>query len=617
MRIVTVRRLSQAFFLAVFLWFCITATLGTAFWQLRGWPINWILDLDPLTVLATVLATGTLYAYLAWALAAIALTLFVGRFFCGFACPLGTLNQFTGWLGRRNLAPAARVEANRHRRPQALKYYLLAFLLALALTGSVQTGLFDPLPLIHRSVNLALSPLADNHLGLLSDRPRHFASAWLIGVVFLGIIGLNLVLPRFFCRFACPLGALFGLLSRLSPWRLGKATDKCGDCCLCEEYCEGACRPAGRIILSECVMCLNCLDRCPAGRVTFAPRASAAGEAGLPDLSRRGLIAAGGGLLLASMWGVGGLAGPGHNPHLIRPPGALDEERFLTRCLRCGQCMRICPTNIIQPALLEAGVQGLWTPAVNFRLGVSGCLPNCIACGQVCPTAAIRPLSLEEKKGTGDFAAAGPIRLGTAFVDRGRCLPWAMDRPCLVCQELCPVSPKAIFTRTSYPGRPGPAGPDAGPGAGSVCPPAHGGGPGQRRLLRAPQRPVLRRAEAHHRRLRHPDNPGEPPGRGGAADFLRRQSGSRGAFVPALRGRGPLHRLRHVRARMPGVGAARHPGLQRKRIPLRLGAAAALGAVNFVPKYSLGTRGAGRQTKKLWFPNILLLRSSITTGGLT
>ena len=100
MRIVTVRRISQVFFLAVFLWFCVTATLGAAWYQLRGWPINWLLDLDPLTALATVLATGTLYATLAWALVTLVLTLFVGRFFCGFACPLGTLHQFTGWLGR-------------------------------------------------------------------------------------------------------------------------------------------------------------------------------------------------------------------------------------------------------------------------------------------------------------------------------------------------------------------------------------------------------------------------------------------------------------------------------------------------------------------------------------
>jgi ferredoxin len=184
--------------------------------------------------------------------------------------------------------------------------------------------------------------------------------------------------------------------------------------------------------------------------MTFAGRASAAGEVGLPDLSRRGVILAGAGLFLASLWEVGALGGANRDPLLIRPPGALDEERFLARCLRCGQCMRICPTNIIQPALLEAGIQGLWTPAVNFRIGRSGCNPNCIACGQVCPTAAIRPLSLEERQGLGEFAAQGPIRLGTAFVDRGRCLPWAMDRPCLVCQEVCPVSPKAIFVRPGF-----------------------------------------------------------------------------------------------------------------------------------------------------------------------
>jgi len=127
MRIVTVRRISQVFFLVVFLWFCVTATLGAAWWQLRGWPINWILDLDPLTSLATVLATGTLYATLTWSLVAIGLTLFLGRFFCGFACPLGTINQATGWVARRGLHQHGRVEANRHRRAQAWKYYLLAF----------------------------------------------------------------------------------------------------------------------------------------------------------------------------------------------------------------------------------------------------------------------------------------------------------------------------------------------------------------------------------------------------------------------------------------------------------------------------------------------------------
>ena len=325
MRIVTVRRISQAFFLVVFLWFCVTATLGRPGISCAAGPsTGWILDLDPLTALATVLATGTLYATLAWSLVALALTLFVGRFFCGFACPLGTLNQFTGWLGRLGHSLASRVEANRHRRSQALKYYLLVGLLALALMGSVQTGIFDPLPLMHRSVNLALAPLADNRLGLLSDEPRRYASVWLLGVVFLGVLGLNLVLPRFFCRFVCPLGGLFGLLSRFAPWRIGKTSDRCGDCRICEEYCEGACRPSGTFIGSECVMCMNCLDRCPAGRVTFATKASAAGEVGparsVPARPDRGRRRAAPGLHVAGR--RPGRAQPQRRPHPApRGPG--------------------------------------------------------------------------------------------------------------------------------------------------------------------------------------------------------------------------------------------------------------------------------------------------------
>jgi ferredoxin len=112
--------------------------------------------------------------------------------------------------------------------------------------------------------------------------------------------------------------------------------------------------------------------------------------------------------------------------------------------------MRICPTNVIQPTGLASGVEGLWTPSLNFRMGSSGCQQSCIACGNLCPTAAIRPISLDERLGKGTFKSQGPIRIGTAFVDRGRCLPWAMDRPCIVCQENCPVSPKAIATRETF-----------------------------------------------------------------------------------------------------------------------------------------------------------------------
>jgi ferredoxin len=196
---------------------------------------------------------------------------------------------------------------------------------------------------------------------------------------------------------------------------------------------------------------MNCLRACRQAQMTYGPNRSAAGEVPAPGLTRRGfLTAAVSGLAAVPVVRLAGALNQNWNPGVIRPPGALAEEDFLSRCIKCGQCMRVCPTNIIQPATLEAGLEGLWTPLLNFRVGTSGCQLNCIACGNVCPTSAIRPLSLDEKLGRGKFEQSGPVKMGTAFMDRGRCLPWAMDVPCIVCQENCPVSPKAIYVREEF-----------------------------------------------------------------------------------------------------------------------------------------------------------------------
>ncbi len=519
MKIITTRRISQVFFFILFIWLCLVSTLGSNWWQLRGWPINWFMQLDPLVGLGTLLATHTLYAGLLWGLVSVTLTLFVGRFFCGWVCPLGTLQQFVGYLGKRHQKKSQRIQRNQPHRGQAIKYILLIFLIAAAaadllhhtlasaynsplffwffillltalitlrsaldfmqvrwpiimavaivlvlgiglqsffpethwLAGSLQIGLLDPMVFMHRAVNMVLLPILDLPLKVTSGMPRFYEGAGLIGALFLIVILLGMRVPRFYCRFICPLGALFGLLSRWAVWRVGKSEDRCQQCQRCEADCEGACAPTRVIKISECVLCLNCLDQCQHELMGFRSGPSAAGEQQGPDLVRRQVMTSMvAGLAVVPTLRLGGKIEGNWNPQLVRPPGALEEADFLSRCIKCGQCMRICPTNVVHPAGWQAGAEGIWTPVLNFRIGTSGCQHNCVACSHVCPTAALQPLTVDQRMGRGSFAESGPLRIGMAFVDRGRCLPWAMDTPCIVCQENCPVSPKAIFTREEY-----------------------------------------------------------------------------------------------------------------------------------------------------------------------
>ena len=519
MNIVTTRRICQGFFFVLFLWFCAVTTLGDQWWQLRGWPVNWMIQLDPLVGLATLLSTRTVYAGLLWGLVTIVFTIILGRFFCGWICPFGSIHQFVGFLAKRKRSIPEKIKLNRYHPGQSIKYWILIFLLmvsALELAidlirlpetnrllfailmlailtwmilnavrqtranpkkiafvflifiavwlllstlfngyqtsaASLQIGLLDPVPLVYRSINLVILPLVDRTSVSISILPRTYDGTWLIAAIFLSAVLLNMAVPRFYCRFICPTGAMFGILSPLALWRMGKTKNECADCNLCEKNCEGACSPTSQIRINECILCMNCLNECRHNLITYQIAPSASGEILAPDLSRRQFLASVvSGAAAIPMLRVSGHLGGNWDPALVRPPGALPEKAFLSRCIKCGQCMRICPTNVIQLAGLQGGLEGLWTPVLNFRIGTSGCQFNCIACGNLCPTAAIRPISIDERLGRKRYAEQGPIKIGTAFVDRGRCLPWAMDRPCIVCQENCPVSPKAIRTREVF-----------------------------------------------------------------------------------------------------------------------------------------------------------------------
>jgi formate hydrogenlyase subunit 6/NADH:ubiquinone oxidoreductase subunit I len=102
--------------------------------------------------------------------------------------------------------------------------------------------------------------------------------------------------------------------------------------------------------------------------------------------------------------------------------------------------MKICPTNALHPALLETGWEGIFSPILIAKIGY--CEHFCTLCGEICPTGVIQKLTSEEKFGQ---SGPPPIKIGTAFFDKGRCLPWAFGTTCIVCEEWCPTSPKAIW----------------------------------------------------------------------------------------------------------------------------------------------------------------------------
>ncbi len=449
------RRIAQVLVLALFLFLFRKTDYQGA--DHIPYAVNLFFRFDPLVAVSAMLASKAFISLVWPAIITVILTLVLGRFFCGWVCPLGTLLD-----GFHKLVPARHEgQATPRRR---WKYYLLLAILAAALFGFPLSGYFDPFSILVRGLALSVDPAVNHAAGFPFDIAYKHGPGWLSSVTepvyaflrdtllpykqslfalsiptlitLLAVFALERIERRFWCRNLCPLGALLGLVSRLSflRWRPGKACDL--DCMTCAKVCRmGAIDHEGRISPEACNLCLDCVVECDKQVVSFRfkrPRAAPAGFA----VSRRGAL---GSLAFGAAMPVfmsARVLREKPEPYLIRPPGALSEPEFLSRCIRCGECMKVCINNALQPAFIEAGAGGMWSPVLVPRVGY--CEYNCTLCGQVCPTGAIRELRMEEKH---------TLRIGTAWFDSDRCLPWAKGITCLVCEEMCPVPDKAIKMR--------------------------------------------------------------------------------------------------------------------------------------------------------------------------
>ena len=477
------RRLSQILFLILFLLLLLRTefrgSLRAAAEEIKlPYPVQIFFQLDPLVALTNALASHALYRGLLWSLPIIIPTLFLGRFFCGWVCPMGTIHHFFGSLKSEKKRGKQLIESNRYKRWQTAKYYILIAVLVAALFGTGIVGWLDPFSFLVRSLSLSLLPGLDYALNaglhameassfvlirasggaihailsaiLLSFKQPCFRQGVFLGLIFIFILALNYRVTRFWCRALCPLGGLLGVLSRWSVLGLEKDEAACNDCNRCLLACQGGDDPIGGVPWrkSECHLCLNCVDECPEHGVAFKFFPKGPVVEG-PNLQRRKAMAglAFGAAAIPILRSTAGFATEKHE-RLIRPPGALEESDFLSRCVRCGECMKVCPNNALQPTLSEAGLEGIWTPVLVPRIGY--CEPSCVLCSQVCPTGAIWEVTPKSKGWVvGVGSDTKPIRIGTAFYDRGRCLPWAMATDCIVCEEWCPPSPKAIYLQVA------------------------------------------------------------------------------------------------------------------------------------------------------------------------
>lgn len=451
MRVKNWRRLIQLVFLALFVSLLI-ATCWKPSGEAPAPPL--LLRLDPFLMLMAALSPAHRFLpYFLPALVLVALTVALGRFFCGWVCPLGTTIDLCDRLLWRRRSKG-REGANR----PTVKYYLLAGSLVAALFGTQIGWFFDPIPLLTRTTATVLFPIGQvvyNFL-VVAGRPvlrlagiriypspvHEFSLSLGIMALFLTVIGLSYFSRRYWCRTICPLGALLALVGRWGLWR--RWVTGCVRCTRCVGECKmGAIakEEPSHTRASECILCYDCVT-CPRpGIVHIGLARHTEGHLTATEATRRQFLAATG---LGLAYGASVATGVSRRPlrdDLIRPPGAvrrrpggaleqLSEEEFRAACVRCGNCMKACVTGGLQPALWEAGFDGIYTPVLVPTIGP--CEQNCNACGDVCPSGALQHFSLDEKKN---------IQIGRANVDRGMCLSWRpgpLYKLCLVCDEHCP-----------------------------------------------------------------------------------------------------------------------------------------------------------------------------------
>lgn len=426
------RRLIQTACLALYLWlfFYVSWPYASEFTHEalpdKAWlPPELFLWLDPLVGLSTAIAARAWNVALMGMLGILLVGLLIPRGFCGYLCPLGTLIDLFDFLAGKRVC-FFRKSVTSHW--VNLRFYILGGVLAAAVGGVLLSGFVAALPVLTRGLMFTGARLELGWLKHWSMVPPGSGAVFISVALFAGVLLLGLLGPRFWCRYVCPSGALLSLPGWL-PFSRRRVDARCVHCGKCVAACSfGAINPDFSTRALVCTQCQTCAGVCSTRAIYFGtPRAEdlpLKGASPLSErLSRRAMLVSGaGGLAAALATRARGTSGP----MPIRPPGSVREEQFLDLCIRCEQCLQVCPGPALQAAGLQHGFEALWTPMVVPAH--AGCHQDCNFCSQVCPTGAIQPLPIELKRRT---------QIGLAVINPKTCLPHRGERDCQLCFDEC------------------------------------------------------------------------------------------------------------------------------------------------------------------------------------
>lgn len=184
-------------------------------------------------------------------LAVLAATLLVGNVFCGWICPFGAVQDALSWVSRTAHLPQLTIPARYDRVLRYGRYVVLAVVLYFSVsTTKLWFSDYDPYVTLFG-------------LGWLFE--LNFSTMWIGLTILVLILGGSLLVERLWCRYLCPLGAVFAITSRFSLLRIRRSKAVCTDCTLCNTPCPVGIEPskAKPFVSTDCIGCLDCVAACP------------------------------------------------------------------------------------------------------------------------------------------------------------------------------------------------------------------------------------------------------------------------------------------------------------------------------------------------------------------